>query len=321
MPGPGTPGRCPAARCSVDPLELIREGKVKRYFRARRKLNAPGLVCHITQRGAGREPLFVEKEDYLGMIWILKEVSGEYGLRVHAFCLMPNHVHLLLRVGEGSLYDAMKELFGRYAMRFNRKYERKGHLFGGPYRQSVCFDPSYLIAASLYIHLNPVKAGLCQDPFKYRWSSCGLYSRTRKGGAFVDPTLVLALLGEDSAESRQRYRSLLEKGVEIKLVPTGEQRKAVESFLAELGRKLPVLWSWLSHGAARHVAGGILLSESKSWEEGIDKLDARGLLRKRESTEALKFAVEQLAARGFTREEIAQRLGVSRKTLYNKLRQ
>ncbi len=136
----------------------------------------------------------------------------------------------------------------------------------------------------------------------------------------MDPTLVLALLGPDAGESRQRYKSLLEKGVEIDLVPTGEQRKAVESFLLELGRKVPALWSWLSRGPRPYNSRGVLLSGSQTWEEGIDKLDARGLLRKRESTEALKFAIEQLVARGFTREEIAHRLGVSRKTLYNKLR-
>ena len=71
---------------------------------------------------------------------------------------MPNHVHLLLSPTESNLYDAMRDVFARYAMMFNRKYERKGHLFGGPYRQAVCLDDSYLLAASLYIHLNPVKA-------------------------------------------------------------------------------------------------------------------------------------------------------------------
>ncbi len=66
--------------------------------------------------------------------------------------------HLLLSPEEDNLYDAMRDLFSRYAMKFNRKYERKGHLFGGPYRQAVCLDDSYLLAASVYIHPNPVKA-------------------------------------------------------------------------------------------------------------------------------------------------------------------
>lgn len=304
----------------MDPLELIREGRIKRYFRAKRKLSAPGLVCHITQRAAGKEPLFLEREDYLGMIWVLKEVSREYGLTVYAFCLMPNHVHILLGVGEASLYDAMKKLFGTYAMRFNRKYERKGHLFGGPYRQSVCLDSSYFVAASLYIHLNPVKAGLCPDPLKYRWSSCRLYFRKDRTSTFVDPSLVLSMLSSDAEQSRLRYKSLLDKAVEINLFPTSEKRNALECFLLELGKRVPSLRSWLRRTRGQSGAGSLFFSESQGWEEGIERLDVQRLLRNPKSIEALRFKVEQLVARGFTKQEVAQRLGVSRKTLYNKLR-
>jgi len=79
----------------LDPIELIREGKVKRYFRATRKLNVPGVVSHITQRAAGKEPLFVEEADYLDMIRLLSEAATKHALLLYAFCLMPNHVHLL----------------------------------------------------------------------------------------------------------------------------------------------------------------------------------------------------------------------------------
>ena len=77
---------------------------------------------------------------------------------------MPNHVHFLLRQNEANLHEAMRDLFSRYARRHNKKYERKGHLFGGRYRQAVCLDESYFLAVSLYIHLNPVRAGLVVQP-------------------------------------------------------------------------------------------------------------------------------------------------------------
>ena len=133
------------------------------------------MVSHITQRAAGKEPLFLENWDYLFMLGLLKEIANNYALRIYAFCLMQNHIHLLLSPEEENLYDAMRDLFSRYAMKFNRKYERKGHLFAGPYRQAVCLDESYLLAASLYIHLNPVRAGVVLEPQSYRWSSCRLY--------------------------------------------------------------------------------------------------------------------------------------------------
>jgi len=123
-------------------VDLLRQGKVTRHFRATRKLNIPDLVSHITQRAAGKEPLFLEDNDYLFMMGLLKEIAQNYSLSIYAFCLMPNHVHILLSPREENLFDAMRDLFSRYAMRFNKKYERKGHLFGGPYRQALCFDDS-----------------------------------------------------------------------------------------------------------------------------------------------------------------------------------
>ena len=122
----------------MDPIDLIAQGKIKRYFRATQKLNTPHLISHITQRAAGKEPLFLEDDDYLFMITLLKEISQDYALRMYGFCLMPNHIHLLVSPQESNLYDSMRSMFSRYAMWFNRKYERKGHLFGGPYRQAVC---------------------------------------------------------------------------------------------------------------------------------------------------------------------------------------
>lgn len=125
----------------MDLENLIRSGKIKRFFRATRKLNVPQLILHITQRAAGKEPLFLEDADYLYLVWLLKEISMSHHLKIYAFCLMPNHLHLLFSTEEANLYDAMRNLFARYATRFNRKYGRRGHLFGGPYRQAICPRP------------------------------------------------------------------------------------------------------------------------------------------------------------------------------------
>ncbi|MFH1993978.1 MAG: transposase [Pseudomonadota bacterium] len=94
----------------MDPLDLITKHKIKRYFRATRKLNAPNIVSHITQRAAGKEPLFLEETDYLIMLGLMKEIAQNYELNIFAFCLMPNHVHLLLSPTESNLYDAMRDL-------------------------------------------------------------------------------------------------------------------------------------------------------------------------------------------------------------------
>lgn len=304
----------------MDPVELIQEGKVKRYFRAERKLNVPGMVFHITQRAAGKEPLFLERSDYLAMIWLFKELAKSHGLEFYAFCLMPNHVHLLCSLQTANLYDAMRDLFARYAMRFNKKYERRGHLFGGPYRQAVCLDEAYVVAASLYIHLNPVKAGLVEDPTRYRWSSSRLYTGRIGRKSFVDPKFVLGLLSSDPLEARERYNTLLLRGGDVEMRPASEDRKAVAGFLSGLANRVPALWSWFKQRSPGSERKAAVLHDSEYWEEKILALRREGLGRKPETKAAMRHAIEQLLARGYKREEIAARLEVSRKTLYNLLR-
>ena len=180
--------------------DIIREGKIKRYFAARRKWTFPHFISHITQRAAGREPLFLEKSDYLFMLSLLKQIATERLLHIYAFCLLPNHMHLLCSPETEDLPDIMRDLFSHYAKRFNAKYERKGHLFGGPYRQAVCLDDTYLLSASLYIHMNPVRAGLSTTAQDYRWSSCRLYWSQEPRQSFVDNNFVLRLLAFSNHE-------------------------------------------------------------------------------------------------------------------------
>ncbi len=304
----------------MDPVDLIRQGKVKRFFRATRKLNAPNLVSHITQRAAGKEPLFLEKDDYLAMLGLLKGVTNQFHLEMYAFCLMPNHVHLLFSTTKNNLYDAMRDLFSRYAMRFNRKYERKGHLFAGRYRQAVCLDDAYLLAASLYIHLNPVKAGLEKGPQSYRWSSCRLYVRDDAPKSFLSPDFVLRLLSGSNNESKKTYRKLLAKGREIEMGRVFEQKDAIGSFQARVTAIFPSIFRQI--GQKKHIAkttGIDLLS--------MDELDLKikSIINNKdhtapESRKAKRYLIEQLIARGYGRGEISERLGVSRKTIYNILK-
>ena len=254
------------------------------------------------------------------MIRLLSEAATKHALLLYAFCLMPNHVHLLLSLREGSLEDAMRDLFAPYAARFNRKYERKGHLFGGPYRQSACLEDAYLLAASLYIHLNPVRAGLVQDPGKYRWSSSRLYTRAGNAKPFVDPDLVLGLLAAEPPQARQRYGELLEQAAPLTIKPVSEEKNAVEVFLAGLAQQIPRLWAWLRERRRGADGGTPTLQPGDRWEERIAELTRDGFGRRPETRAAVRHLIEQLISRGYRREEIAQRLGVSRKTVYNLLR-
>ena len=262
----------------------------------------------------------MEDDDYLFMLGLQKEIALNYSLTIYAFCFMPNHVHVLLSTKEENLYDAMRALFSRYAARFNRKYERKGHLFAGPYRQAVCLDDSYLLAASLYIHLNPVKAGLVSTPQTYRWSSCRLYYEENASESFINPDFILGLLSEVQLERKEKYRLLLEKGREVTAGHILEQKDAIERFHLKIASLFPSLLKRVDERRQSARFSEINLLSLEELEKQIGLLKMRSFPGKPQTARAKKYIIEQLIARGFKRAEIAERLGISAKTVYNTLK-
>ncbi len=205
-------------------------------------------------------------------------------------------------------------------MMFNRKYERKGHLFGGPYRQAVCLDDSYLLAASLYIHMNPVKADLVKNYRNYRWSSSRLYCDSDAERSFIKPGFILGLLTGDDRNRKEQYRLLMNKGVELKTGHVMEQEDAIESFRSKLAAIFPTLFSKAEKKRKIARSSGLDLLSIEELERQIEAVKMGHFPDKPESRKAKKYLIEQLIARGFKRAEIAERLGVSRKTIYNILK-
>lgn len=301
----------------MDLIDLASEQKVSRVFRARRKLTQSRVVSHVTQRAAGKDPCFVEDDDYLCMLGFLKESAQKYDYEVYSFCLMENHLHLLLRPNQGELQAAMRDLFSRYAMRFNRKYERRGHLFGGPYRQAVCFDRAYLIAASVYIHLNPVKAEIESNPRDYRWSSVRLFTDEPVNCSFVNAGFILRMLSEDTREASEQYGKLLAKGMEMPVAYAKAQESGVEQFKKKLISAFPRIFGKMAKpDTVAKIAGKEILN-MEALEQEIKQAVRRYGKRKPGSRKAMKFLIEQLIARGFKRSEIAEHLQISPKTVYN----
>lgn len=287
-----------------DVIGLIEEGKIKRYFRARKKICFEGAIGHITQRASGKEPLFVEGSDYLYMLYLIKEISAKFKLHILSFALMLNHIHLLVKFKEAGMSVYMKNLFERYAKYFNNKYKRKGHLFCGPFRSALCFDESYLLAASLYIHFNPVKAGLVKDSIDYRWSSCALFLKELEKDTFIDYKFVLGILDSDISKARIKYKELLEELKIRKIDNILERPKALDFIVQILKEKNN---GWLKeHG---------LLGDS-DLEHKIQDLREKKRLFYPEELKARAFLIEQLKSRGFSVSEVAEKLNLTRQTIY-----
>jgi REP element-mobilizing transposase RayT len=146
---------------------------------ARMREEAPGAVHHAFARGVNRQPIFLDDADYQRYIRTLRATAERYRWRVLTFCLMPNHVHLLVETPTPNLGSGMQWLQSRYALSFNDKHGRsgEGHVFQGPYRSKRVKDELGFLRVATYVTMNAVAGGLCAHPAEWRWSSHGLVSR------------------------------------------------------------------------------------------------------------------------------------------------
>lgn len=142
--------------------------------RQARKRSQSGIY-HVMFRGIDRQLIFEEKQDYMFLLEILQECKALCNFELYAYCLMGNHVHLLLRVLEDNLETIMKRIAGRYVYWFNIKYKRIGHLLQDRFKSEPVEDDTYFLTVLRYIHQNPVKAKLCKKPGEYSYSSYAAY--------------------------------------------------------------------------------------------------------------------------------------------------
>lgn len=149
------------------------------------RLDLPGEFFHVTARGNDRQPIFLEDADYRFYLAHLKLLLHALGIELHGYCLMPNHIHLLLKALHGSLSRLMQRQQGWYARRFNAKYGKTGHLFERRFDARLIVDDAYLMEVIRYIHMNPVKALLVGRPEDYPWSSIHTYLSGQTDGMVV----------------------------------------------------------------------------------------------------------------------------------------
>lgn len=140
---------------------------------------------HVIVRGVGKQVLFETQKDYKYYISLMKEYAADTGVVINAFCLMENHVHMLVRDEDGELALFMKKMGISYASYYNTKYDRTGHLFQDRYLSESVESESYLFNVFRYILNNPSKAGICSAA-RYPWNSYGMYGNKK---AFVDTAI------------------------------------------------------------------------------------------------------------------------------------
>ena len=167
----------------------------------RPRVFAPGLLYHVIVRGNQRRKTFRCDDDYKAYLDRLEHYRAKFHLRIYAYCLMPNHVHLLLESGPAPLGKFMQGLQQSYTQYFNRSYRKVGHLFQGRYKAIICDKDKYLLALLRYIHLNPVRAGLAKRPEGYAHSGHRRYLIDGPAN-IIDARPILELLGGKKAYER-----------------------------------------------------------------------------------------------------------------------
>lgn len=157
--------------------------------KARKK--SASVIYHVMLRGIDRQLIFEDAEDYERFLSILQECREISCFKLHAYCLMGNHVHILLKVQDDSLETIFKKIGGRYVYYYNVKYQRVGHLFQDRFKSEPVEDDAYFLTVLRYIHQNPVKAGLCSKVGDYPYSSFGEYL---SDSAWVDTDFAFSMV-------------------------------------------------------------------------------------------------------------------------------
>ena len=169
------------------------------------RLHLAGGFYHVTLRGNHRQKLFALDADRFLLNAIVEFALQKYAARLHAYCWMTNHIHMLVQVGDEPLTALMRHIAAGYARAFQRKLETTGHLFERRYHAILVDADCYLLELLRYIHLNPVRAGIARAPQEYRWSSHHAYIGAPTD-SFVTTGFALNLFSRDHARAMNAYR-------------------------------------------------------------------------------------------------------------------
>ncbi|KAF0215775.1 MAG: hypothetical protein FD174_4021 [Geobacteraceae bacterium] len=276
------------------------------------RIHYTGAFYHVMLRGNGKQDIFIVDDDRYRFSLFLQEGIERYRHLVHAFCLMTNHVHLLVQVEDVPLSRIMQNVSFRYTRWFNWKHGKSGHLFQGRYKAVVIDSDEYLAELVRYLHLNPVRAGMTKEPLGYAWSSHRAYlGKEAIPWVTVDPTL--SSFGKLRDVARKNFHQFVIEGINEGHRPEFHGLAAIDSRL--LGDE-PFVESVLAQSeevSARQVGMGELVDAVCRYYQ-ISANDLKG--RTHHSSHARAMAAWiALESAGCTITELAKMTGRDLSTL------
>jgi REP element-mobilizing transposase RayT len=203
------------------------------------RIEFPGAFYHVTARGDRREAIYENDEDRKSFLKILQGVIERFEWRCHAYCLMPNHYHLFFETVHGNLSKGMRQLNGVYTQWSNRHHQRNGHLFQGRFKGILVDSDAYLQTLSRYLVLNPVRAGIIEDPADWPWSSYRATAGLEQTPTWLTTEAILGTFGSNKGRARKAYQRFVYEGIGGKTVWDGLNRQVFlgdENFIARMQR-------------------------------------------------------------------------------------
>jgi REP element-mobilizing transposase RayT len=270
------------------------------------RIEFPGAFYHVCSRGIARDPIFRTDQHRQLFLGILGKVVERYHIKIHSYCLMGNHYHLLIETPEGNLSLAMRQLQAVYGASYNRLLKRPGPVFQGRFKASVVDENTYGLAVCRYIVRNPVRAKMVKRPGQWRWSSYRALAGIAGGPPWLTTATVLALIGGRTAEEAQRRYSefIAEEGEETDRDMHHMLEKVIvgaEAFRQRLSERLRATRSVKEVPRAQRYEGRPALSEL--FEGSMTK---KGRDRR---------IVEAHSAHGYTQKAIADHLDMHYATI------
>jgi len=180
----------------------------------RTRFFSSGATYHVMFKGNNGQSIFSSESDRREFCFLIKEGAERYGHRILAFCFMTNHVHLAIQLKDVSLSKICQNLCFRYTRFYHYQHETTGHLFQGRFKSILIDDNLYLKKLVRYIHLNPVRAKMVDNPLDYRWSSHQAYLKNQES-TWLDTNRVLQIFGVTYSEAKEAFHRFVMSGIEI----------------------------------------------------------------------------------------------------------
>jgi len=179
------------------------------------RLDAPGTLHHVIFRGIEKRPIVDDPKDRKDFVSRMGHIASETDTMIYAWALMPNHAHILLRSSHLGLPNYMRRLLTGYAIGYNLRHKRHGHLFQNRYKSIICEEDAYFRELVRYIHLNPLRGGMVKtygELGRYAWCGHGVVMGKFKN-EWQDRDYVLSWFGKRAGEAKKEYRAFVQKGI------------------------------------------------------------------------------------------------------------